>query len=117
MGEMPPVLLADEHDERCAVDARSREGADRVPETGGRVEKDESGLVPADGPAGGHPHHSPLVQPEHELEVGRQVDEQRHLGGAGVREHPGEPARAKDLDRGVADGGLRHSADPTAQPG
>ena len=75
VGEVPPVLLADEHDERRAVDPRGREGPDGVPETGRRVEEDESGLVPADRPARRHPDHGCLVQPEDELEVRRQVDQ------------------------------------------
>ncbi len=108
VGEVAPVLLSDEHDERRAVDARRRQGADGVAEPGGRVEQDEGRLVPSDRPAGRDPDDRPFVQPQDELEVGRQVDEQRHLGRAGVREHPGQPARAKDLDCRVAHGRLCH---------
>ncbi len=115
VSEVAPVLLSDEHDERRSVDARRRQGADGVAETGGRVEEDEGRLVATDRPAGRDPHHRPFVQPQDELEVGRQVDEQRHLGRAGVREHPSQPARAKDLDRRVAHGRRCHPRDPTGR--
>ena len=110
MGEVAPVLLADQHDERRPVDPRRRESANGVPEPGGRVEEDERGRLACQRPARRHPDHRPLVQPEDELEVGRQVDQERHLGRAGVREHPGQPALTKHLDRRVANGGLRHRA-------
>ena len=115
VGEVATVLLADEDDERRPVDARRRQGADGIAETGGRVEEDEGRLVATERPAGRDPHHRPFVQPQDELEVGRKVDEQRHLGGAGVREHPSEPARAKDLDRRVAHGRRCHPRDPTGR--
>ena len=40
-----------------------------LPRPGGGVQHGERGRVVADGPAGGHPDHRPLVQGEHELEV------------------------------------------------
>ena len=70
VGEVAPVLLSDEHDERRAVDARRRQGADGVAEPGGRVEQDEGRLVPSDRPAGRDPDDRPFVQPQDELEVG-----------------------------------------------
>ena len=116
MGEVSSVLLADEHDERRAVDARRGQRADGVPEAGGRVEEDERRLAPAERPPGRHPDDRPLVQPEDELEVGRQVDEKRHFGGAGVREHPREPPRAEGLERRVRTVGCAIRATLTAQP-
>ena len=115
VSEVAPVLLSDEHDERRSVDARRRQGADGVAETGGRVEEDEGRLVPTDRPAGRDPDDRSFVEPQDELEIGRKVDEQRHLGRAGVREHPCQPARPEDLDRRVADGHRSHSSDPTAR--
>ena len=107
-GEMAPVLLADEDDERRAVDAGGGQRADRVPEPGRGVEDRERGLVAPDRPAGRHAHHRGLVQAEDEAQVVRQVGEQMELGRPGVREECGQPLLAQDLEGGVAHGAHRH---------
>ena len=54
------------------------------------------------------------MQREHELEVRRETDEERHLGRAGVGEDRRQPAPPQDVERGVAD---RHrSREPISQP-
>ena len=67
--EVPPVLLADEHDQRRAVHARGGERADGVAEPGGRVQEDEGRLAASDRVAGRHPDDRALVQAEDEGEV------------------------------------------------
>ena len=101
--EVAPVLLADDDDERRAVDARGGERADGVAEARGRVQDRERGLAAPDRPAGRHADDGALVQAEHEAEVVRQVGEQPDLGRSGVREDRREPVLAPDVERRVAD--------------
>ena len=103
VGEVAPVLLADGDDQRRAVDARGRQRRDRVSEAGRRVQEHERGLSASERIAGRDPDHRALVQREHELEIRGQVDEERHLGRAGVGEDLRHPAPPQDLERGVSD--------------
>ena len=106
--EMAPVLLADDDEEGCAIDARGGERADRVAEAGGRVQDRERGLAAPDRPARRHADDRALVQPEHEPEVARQVGEQPDLGRSGVREDRRQAVLAPDVERRLADGLRRH---------
>ena len=103
VGEVAPVLLADGDDERRAVDARGRQRRDRVAEAGCRVQEHERRLSASERIAGRDPDHRALVQREHELEIRGQVDEERHLGRAGVGEDLRHPAPPQDVERGVSD--------------
>ena len=101
--EMAPVLLADDDDERRAVDARGGQGADGVTEAGGRVQDRERRLAAPDRPAGRHADDRALVEPENEAKVVREVGEERDLGRPGIREERGEPVLAEDVERRFAD--------------
>jgi hypothetical protein len=103
VGEVAPVLLADDDDERRPVHPSGREPADTGAEPGRRVQQGECGLVSADRVPARHSHNGALVQAEHEAEVLRQPREERHLGGAGVREHRRQPASAEEVEGRVAD--------------
>ncbi len=103
VGEVTPVLLADDDDERRAVDTGGRERADRVAEPRGRVQEDERRLAAPDRVAARHADHGSLVQAEHEVEIVGQPRQERHLGRAGVREERRQPAAAEDVERRVAD--------------
>ena len=106
--EVATVLLADEDDERRPIDARGGQCADRVAETGGRVQDHERRLAASERPAGGHAHHRALVEPEHEAEVIRQVGEQRDLRRPGIGEERREAVLAEHVERGVTDGLAGH---------
>ena len=99
--QVPPVLLADEHDERGPIHAGGRESADGVPEPRGRVEEGEGGLLPCERPARGEADNGPFVQCKHEAEVLREGGEERDLGRAGVPEDRRQPALAEDVERRV----------------
>ena len=101
--QVAAVLLADEHDERSPVDPRGCERADRVSQPGGRVQEDERGLASPDRPARREPDHGRFVEGEHEAEVLREVDEERHFGRAGVPEDRGQSPRPENVVRRVAD--------------
>ena len=103
VGEVPAILLADEHHQWSAVHPGGGECADRVSEPGGRVQQDERGLPPSDRVPGSHADHRALVQPEHEGEVVGEAREKRDLGRAGVREHRGQAAPAQEVERLVSD--------------
>ena len=113
-GEVAPVLLADDDDERRAVDARGGERADGVAEPGGRVQDRERGLAAPDRPAGRHADDRALVQREHEAEVVRQIGQQLDLGRARVREDRGQPVLAPDVEGRLADGLRGHAHADTA---
>ena len=73
--EMAAVLLADDHDDRCAVHAGGRDRGNGVAETRRRVQQRERGPVPADRPPVAMPTTEALVEREHELQVVRQAGE------------------------------------------
>jgi hypothetical protein len=101
--EVPPVLLADQHDERSSVDPCGCERADSVPEAGRRVQEHECGLFAADCPPGCETDHGRLVEGEHEAKVLRKVGEKRHFGRAGIPEDRGQPLRPENVVGRVAD--------------
>ncbi len=107
--EMAAILLADDHNERRAVDPRRGERADRVPEPGGGVQDRERRLAARDREACRHPDDRALVEPEHEVEVVGQIGEQRDLGRAGIGEQRCQPVAAENVERRVADGALGHA--------
>jgi hypothetical protein len=108
--QVPPVLLADENDERRAVDAGGGERADRVAQARGRVEQRECRLVACDRPSGRQPDHGALVQGEHEAKVVGKAGEERHLGRAGIAEDRRQAVPAEDVEGRVADGAGAHRA-------
>ena len=106
---MTAVLLADDDDQRRAVDAGGGQGTDGVPQTGGRVQDGERRLAAPDRPARRHSHNRALVEAEYEAKVGRQIGEERDLGRAGIREERREPVLAEDVERRFADRLHRHA--------
>ena len=101
--QVAPVLLAHDDHERRAVHARRRQPCDRVAEAGRGVQQHQRGLLARQGPAGREPHHRRLVQRQHEVEIVRQADQERHLGRARVREQRRQPMPPEHLERPVAD--------------
>ncbi len=102
MSEVAAILLADEHDERSAVDARRRERPDCRSEPCRGVQDRERRLAASDGVAARQRHERRLVEPEHELEVGGQVGEERDLGRAGVREELRQTPLPEDVEDRVS---------------
>ena len=101
---MAPVLLTHDDDERRAVHAGGRDGADPGAKPGRRMQEDERRPAAADREPGSEPDHGSLVQPEDEADVVRQVGEERDLRRTGVREHRRQPAPAEDVERRVSNG-------------
>ena len=69
----------------------------------GRVQVDEGGVARGCRIAVGHADHHRFLQAEHVLEVGRETEEQRQLGRAGVAEDAAHAEGAQQLQDGVAD--------------
>jgi hypothetical protein len=111
--EVAAVLLADEHDERRAVDARGGERGDPVAETRRRVQDRERGPATTEGVAGRHADDGALVQSEHEAEVVRQVGQQQDLRRARVRKQRRQVVLTEHVERRVADGSTGHVREPT----
>ena len=105
LGEVAAVLLADQHDERRAIDARGDQGVHGVAEAGGGVHEHEGRLAAGDRVSTRHADQRTLVQGEHELEVVGQATEERHLGRARIAEDLGEPASPQDVEDRFPDGG------------
>ena len=103
VGEVPPVLLADDDDQRRAVDTRGREAAHARAEPRRRVQQDERRLAPGDRVAARHPDHGALVQAEDEAQVVGQAGQERDLGRARIGEHRRQPAAAEEVEGRVAD--------------
>jgi hypothetical protein len=102
--QVPPVLLAHQHDQRRPVLPRGGDGRDRVAEPRRRVQQRERGRAAAERVPGGHPDDRALVQSQHELEVVGQAGQERHLGGPGIGEQRRQPKPAQDVEGRVADG-------------
>ena len=100
--EVAAILLADDDHERRAILARGHDRVDGVAEPGGDVEVHEGRRAAPERIAGRHPDDGALVQAEHELEVVREVGEERDLGRAGIPEDPRQPVRTHDVERRFA---------------
>ena len=105
--EVAAVLLAHDHHERHAVQARGGDRRDGVPQPGRAVQERQRGSSPAQRVPAGDAHHRPLVQRQHEAQVVRQPGQERHLGAARVGEDRRQLQPAEHVVGGVADG--RHS--------
>jgi hypothetical protein len=57
----------------------------------------------------GHSDDDRLLQAEHVFEVGREVEEERQLGRAGIAEDAPHAERAQQVQHGLADGGRRRA--------
>jgi len=91
-----------------------------VAEPGCSVQVDERRRAGRERVAAGDSHHRALVQGEHELELGREVGEERDLGGPRIAEDPRHAVPAHDLEGAIANRGqVRHdrSSPGGAQPG
>src|SRR5215218_3204503 len=107
---MPSILLADEDDDRSAVDPSRCECGYRVAQACGRVEKRERRFAPPEHPAGGEPDDGGLVQPKHQTKVVRKSGQKWDLGRAWIAENRREPAVPEDVEGRVADRSLAHAA-------
>ena len=105
--QVAPVLLANDHHQRRAIDPRRGQRGHRVAEPGRGVHEHEGGLAATDRVARCQAHHRPLVEREHEVEVVRHGAQERHLGRPRVGEDRGHPAFAHDLEGRVAHGAGR----------
>jgi hypothetical protein len=103
-GHLTSVLLADQDDQRGPAVAGIGDRIDRIAEAGGGVQVDERRLAVGQRVAAGHPDHRPLVQSEHEPQVGGEIGQERDLGGARVAEDRGQAVPAHHLEGGVPDG-------------
>ncbi len=113
---MPAVLLPHDEHERGAVDARGRDGPDRIPEPGRRVQDRERRGRAGDRVARRQAHDRPLVEREHEAQVVREVGQEGDLRGAGVREQRRQAAAAEDVEGGVPDGAGQRRAGLSPRP-
>ncbi len=107
-GQVPPVLLADEHDQRRPVDARGCEGADRVAEAGRGVEQGKGGLAAADRPPRCQADHGRLMQSEHEAQVLGESGEERNLRRSRVAEDRRQALLPQDVEGRVTHGPAAH---------
>ena len=106
--EVAAVLLADDHHQRRAVQARGGDRRDRVAEPGracagapARARRARARTRPAIATT------EPSCSAEHEAQVLRQAGQERHLGRARVGEDRRQLQPAQDVERGVADGHAR----------
>jgi hypothetical protein len=112
--EMTAVLLADDDDERRAVEPRGGDRGDGVAEAGRAVQERECRAAGADRVAACHRDNAALVQREDEGLLVREAREERDLGRAGVGEDRRQLESSEDVERGVANGrcgGAGHAAD------
>jgi hypothetical protein len=106
--DVPPVLLADEHDEWGTVDPCRRQRADRVAQSRSRVEDRKRRRIPAEGETGRHADHRRLVEREDETEVPGEPGEEWDLRRPGVREQRRQPALANEVEEHVTQGRGAH---------
>ncbi len=105
--EVPAVLLADQHDQGCAVHPGGGQRPDRIAQPCRRVQLHQRRTAVRDRPPGRHAHDRPLVQRQHEAQVLGQVGEEADLGGPRVGEDRGQAVPAEHVEGGVADRALR----------
>ena len=104
-GQDAPRLLPDGDEQGRAVLVGGEDRAHGVADTHRRMQVDEGGVARGLREAVGHADDHRFLQPEHVAEVGREVEEHRQLGRAGVAEDRRQPQAAQQFEGGFAHGG------------
>ena len=91
-------LLPGRDDHRRAVLEGREDVAHRMAHPSGRMQVHETGVARGLGVAIGHTHHHGFLQTQHVAEVGREIQEQRQLGGTRVAEDSGDAEAAQQVE-------------------
>ena len=94
-------LLAGGDHQRGLVAVGGIDIAERVADTGRRMQIDEAGVAGGLRVTIGHADHRRFLQAKHIVDIVGPIAEERQFGRAGIAEHLGDTERAQQVERGL----------------